>query len=446
MKYEYGRIGQYRYSGMFFEEFLPELRGTRGVQTYYQMSENDDTVGAILFAIQMLMRQVDFTIEPGGPSDIDKAAAEFVESCLYDMANTWQDTLAEILSFLTYGWSYHEICYKRRNGRKRDPDFSSKFDDGLIGWSKLPIRAQDTLFRWEYKPGTDVLLGMSQMPPPDFGVLTIPLEKALHFRTTSVKNNPEGRSILRTAYKSWYFKSRIQEIEGIGIERNLAGFPVLYTPPNMNLWDPDDKESQEALNWARDIVTGIKQDSEMGIVLPGGEGGWKLELLHGNTGKAIDTNAVIERYDKRIATTVLADFVMLGQQSVGSFALASSKTKIFALAVGTYLDVICDVFNSQGIPRLIDLNGKAFSQINDYPHMVHGDIEDKDLAVFGEFLQRVSASGILQPDEQVEDYVRRVAGLPSRLETESGTADLSIGRTTEPIQTEQGAVSRGDME
>lgn len=430
---------------MFFEEFLPELRGTRGVQTYYQMSENDDTVGAILFAIQMLMRQVDFTIEPGGPSDIDKAAAEVVESCLYDMANTWQDTLAEILSFLTYGWSYHEICYKRRNGRKRDPDFSSKFDDGLIGWSKLPIRAQDTLFRWEYKPGTDVLLGMSQMPPPDFGVLTIPLEKALHFRTTSVKNNPEGRSILRTAYKSWYFKSRIQEIEGIGIERNLAGFPVLYTPPNMNLWDPDDKESQEALSWARDIVTGIKQDSEMGIVLPGGEGGWKLELLHGNTGKAIDTNAVIERYDKRIATTVLADFVMLGQQSVGSFALASSKTKIFALAVGTYLDVICDVFNSQGIPRLIDLNGKAFSQITDYPHMVHGDIEDKDLAVFGEFLQRVSASGILQPDEQIEDYVRRVAGLPSRLETESGTADLSIGRTTEPIQTEQGAVSLGDM-
>lgn len=431
---------------MFFEEFLPELRGTRGVQTYYQMSENDDTVGAILFAIQILMRQVDFTIEPGGPSDIDKAAAEFVESCLYDMANTWQDTLAEILSFLTYGWSYHEICYKRRNGRKRDPDFSSKFDDGLIGWSKLPIRAQDTLFRWEYKPGTDVLLGMSQMPPPDFGVLTIPLEKALHFRTTSVKNNPEGRSILRTAYKSWYFKSRIQEIEGIGIERNLAGFPVLYTPPNMNLWDPDDKESQEALSWARDIVTGIKQDSEMGIVLPGGEGGWKLELLHGNTGKAIDTNAVIERYDKRIATTVLADFVMLGQQSVGSFALASSKTKIFALAVGTYLDVICDVFNSQGIPRLIALNGKAFSQITDYPHMVHGDIEDKDLAVFGEFLQRVSASGILQPDEQIEDYVRRVAGLPSRLETESGTADLSIGRTTEPIRTEQGTVSPGDME
>ena len=446
MKYEYGRVGQYRYAGMFFEEFLPELRGTRGVQTYYQMSENDDTVGAILFAIQMLMRQVDFTIEPGGPSETDRAAAEFVDSCLYDMANTWQDTLAEILSFLTYGWSYHEICYKRRNGHKRDPDFSSKYDDGLIGWSKLPIRAQDTLFRWEYKPGTDVLTGMSQMPPPDFGVLTIPLEKALHFRTTSVKNNPEGRSILRTAYRSWYFKTRIQEIEGIGIERNLAGFPVLYAPPDLAIWDEHDKKAQEAMDWALDIVTGIKQDSKMGIVLPGGENGWKLELLTGNTSKAVDTNAVIERYDKRIATTVLADFVMLGQQSVGSFALASNKTKIFALAVGTYLDVICDVFNSQGIPRLMELNRNAFAGITDYPRMVHGDIEDKDLSVLGEFLQRTSAAGILQPDEQIEDYVRREAGLPERLTTESGSADLSIDRPSKITETDQGAVLPGDTE
>ena len=200
------------------------------------------------------------------------------------------------------------------------------------------------------------------------------------------------------------------------------------------------------MDWALDIVTGIKQDSKMGIVLPGGENGWKLELLTGNTSKAVDTNAIIERYDKRIATTVLADFVMLGQQSVGSFALASNKTKIFALAVGTYLDVICDVFNSQGIPRLMELNRNAFAGVTDYPRMVHGDIEDKDLSVLGEFLQRTSAAGILQPDEQIEDYVRREAGLPERLTTESGSADLSIDRPSKITETDQGAVLPGDTE
>ena len=57
MRKEYGRIGQRRYGGVFYEEFLPELRGLKGVQVYQEMSENDETVGAILFAIEMLMRQ-----------------------------------------------------------------------------------------------------------------------------------------------------------------------------------------------------------------------------------------------------------------------------------------------------------------------------------------------------------------------------------------------------
>ena len=68
---EIGRIGQFRYGtagkeSIFFEEFLPELRGIRGVQAYLEMADNDATVGAILFAIEMLMRNVDFSVEPGG--------------------------------------------------------------------------------------------------------------------------------------------------------------------------------------------------------------------------------------------------------------------------------------------------------------------------------------------------------------------------------------------
>ena len=56
MAREIGRLGQYRYGSygsgsIFFEEFLPELRGTRGVQAYTEMADNDATVGAILFAI-----------------------------------------------------------------------------------------------------------------------------------------------------------------------------------------------------------------------------------------------------------------------------------------------------------------------------------------------------------------------------------------------------------
>lgn len=174
---EYGRIGQKRWEGQFYEEFLPELSGMRGIKVFQEMKENDDTVGAILFAIKMLIRQVEWHVEPGGDSAKDKEAAEFVESCMDDMQATWTDTISEILSFLPYGWSFHEIVYKRRMGKTKNRRSSSKYSDGLIGWQKLPPRAQDTLYRWEYDD-SDNLIGMTQQPPPDYGLFTIPMSKA----------------------------------------------------------------------------------------------------------------------------------------------------------------------------------------------------------------------------------------------------------------------------
>ena len=422
MSKEIGRIGQLRHGSggwgsIFFEEFLPELRGVKGVQAYTEMADNDATIGAILFAIEMLMRQAEFHIEPAGTSAKDKEAAEFVESCMDDMERTWADTLSEILSFLTYGWSYHEIVYKRRVGKTNDPRSNSKHDDGLIGWRKLPIRAQDTLYGWEYADGTDDLTGMTQMPPPDYGRITIPLKNALHFRTRSKKDNPEGRSILRTAYRAYYFKKRLEEIEGYGMERDLAGFPVLYAPADVPIWDTDDPDMLKMLANAERIVSSIRRDSREGLVLPGGENGWKLELVTSGGKRQIDTNAIIDRYDKRIATSVLADFVMLGQQQVGSFALADSKTKIFALAIGTYLDIICEVFNNQAIPRLIDINGEHFKGITDYPKMEHGDIEEPDLQQFATFVKEMVGTGVIVPDDALEDEVRRVGNLPEKSET-----------------------------
>ena len=420
---EIGRIGQYRYyapgsSSIFFEEFLPELRGYRGVEAYQEMADNDATIGAILFAVEMLMRQCEFHIEPAGDTEKDKEAAEFVESCMDDMERTWADTLSEILSFLTYGWSYHEIVYKRRVGRTNSPVTHSKYSDGLIGWRKLPIRSQDTLYGWLYKDDSDELIAMDQVPPPHYEHCIIPVEKALHFRTRSRKDNPEGRSILRTAYRAYYFKKRLEEIEGYGIERDLAGFPVLYAPADMPIWDQNDPEMASALARAEAIVSNIRRDAKEGLVLPGGENGWKLDLVTAGSRRQFDTNSIIDRYDRRIATSVLADFVMLGQQQVGSFALADNKTKIFAMAIGTYLDSICEVFNNQGIPRLIDINGDHFKGITDYPQMVHGDIEDKDIAQFTNYVTSMIGAGVLIPDDSLEAEVRRVGGLPEKMETE----------------------------
>ena len=67
--------------------------------------------------------------------------------------------------------------------------------------------------------------------------------------------------------------------------------------------------------------------------------------------RQFDTNAIIERYDTRMAMTVLADFIFLGHQSVGSFALSSDKTELFSMAIGAYLDIIiCEVLITRQSP------------------------------------------------------------------------------------------------
>lgn len=407
---EIGRVGQRRYGGIFYEEFLSELRGRKGAEVFTEMSNNDETIGAILFAIEMLVRQASWNVEPGGSTAKDREAAEFVKSCMDDMQQTWIDTISEILSFLTYGWSFHEIVYKRRMGRTKDNRTSSKYDDGLIGWMKLPIRSQETLYQWEYDD-QDNLIGMTQMPPPDFGLITIPMNKAMLFRTRSRKDNPEGRSILRAAYRSWYFKRRIQEIEGIGIERDLAGLPVITTPEGMDIWDKDDEDMNAIRAGLEAMVKNIRRDSTEGLVLPFG---YTFELTSTGGSRQFDTNSIIARYDTKISQTVLADFIQLGHESVGSFALSSDKTNLFSMAICAFLDIICQTFNSQGIPALIDINGDHFAGVTDYPRLTHGDIEDVDLATVATFIKDMTSIGVIIPDESLEDYVRQLGKLPKR--------------------------------
>lgn len=410
-----GSLGQNKYAGIFTEEYDIKLRGRRGVEVYKEMAESDSVIGSMLFAVEMLLRQAKWYVEPAGNTEADKKAAEFVEGCMHDMEDNWQDTISEIMSFLIYGWSYHEICYKRRAGKSKNKNLNSKYDDGLIGWRKLPIRPQDTLWQWNYDENDD-LVGMTQMAPPNFNLLTVPVDKALHFKTKSVKANPEGRSILRNCYRDWYFKRRMQEIEGVGVERDLAGLPVITPPEGVDIWNAAEPEMVAQLAMAQQLVQNVRRDALEGVVKPFG---WEFELLNGGSRRQFEIGTIIERYDSRISMTILADFVLLGHQNTGSWALSSDKTEMFSMAIGTYMDIICNVFNTQGIPRLIDLNAEHFKGITDYPKMAHGDIEKPDVSKFADMISKLVSSGVIMPTEELSKEVCRTVGLPDSVAEES---------------------------
>lgn len=402
---EIGRSGLRRWGGYVYEEFLPNLQGLQGIATYREMKDNDDIVGACLFAFEQTLRKVSWFIEPGEEDNKGKEAAEFLKGCMDDMSHTWGDFITEISSFLPYGWAYHEIVYKVRKGPNNDPSVNSKYTDGLVGWRKIPLRLQGTLYEWVFDDAGGIQ-GMRQNPPPDFDVLTIPIEKSLLFRTKVEGNNPEGYSVLRHAYRSWFFKKIIQEIEAIGIERDLVGLPVFHAPEG---FDIDSDENSDVRSYVDQLIASLRRDEQEGILLPFG---WELKLLTiGNSKRQFDVDKVINRYDKRIAISMLAQFLMLGMERVGSFALSKTDNDFFLVAAQSYLESIAQVLNRFAVPKLFALNPKFSIKPDKLPKFVPGKVTEPKLKEVSDYINKIAqVEGLLDIDDNLKRDIRRIGG------------------------------------
>src|SRR3990167_4308266 len=121
------------------EEFLPQLRGRRQSELYREMAENDALVGAILFAIEMVLRQVGWEVEPARsrdgvatPDDIERA--DFLNTCKQDMSHSWEEVISDALTMLPYGHAYMEIVYKRRETEEIEAgaEKRTRYPDGRV--------------------------------------------------------------------------------------------------------------------------------------------------------------------------------------------------------------------------------------------------------------------------------------------------------------------------
>lgn len=400
-----GVSGLTRYGGYVYEEFLPNLRWPSAGNVYKEMADNDPVVGAVLYMAEMLIKKAGWSVEPVSDKKADIEAAEFLEECMHDMSNTFANTITDILSMLPYGFSFHEIVYKIRRGPfEKKGKYRSKYNDGKIGWSRMPIRAQSTLHEWEFADDGDIK-AFVQLAPPYYKCTTIPLSKGLLFRTKTTRDNPEGRSLLRNAYRPWYFKKRIEEIEGIGIERDLAGLPVLTAPEGMDLWDTQDETMAALKANAEALIQGIRRDSEEGVLLPYG---WDLKLLASGSTRQFNTTEIINRYDNRISITLLSDLVLIGGDKTGSFALADTKKSLLASALEAIIKDIAETMNKYAVPELIELNN--FKGITGYPRMIPGEIETPSIKEVALLLRAMNLD--ITKDKKLQNYVRKVASMP----------------------------------
>lgn len=417
-----GSTGLRRFSGYVREEFSPALMGRQAVRVYREMRDNSPTVGAIMFAILGVMRKVEWRTEPANDTAEAEKLAEFADSLRLDMSHSWEDFIVEALSMLTYGFAPHEIIYKRRNGAKRpsSPFPSSKFDDGMVGIRRLPIRGQDTVLKWFFGVNGEIL-GLTQQPYTG-PLIDLPIEKLLLFRPMQHKGNPEGYSVLRTAYRSYYFVKRLEEQEAILFER-MSGLPTLRVPNQLlEAANANDPAAVATLAAYKKIVTNVRIDEQMGLLLPSdmwpGTNGastapmfeFKFEVPQGGAKSGVDADKTISRHKLDIMTSVLADFIQLGHEERGTQSLAVTKVDLFMQAVEGWMNAIAAVLNRHLLPRVWALNGL---NVDLMPQYVPDMVQRIDLDVLSNFILRLSQAGMpLFPDEQLESALRDGAGLP----------------------------------
>jgi hypothetical protein len=437
-------------NGFVYDDFLQQLNGERGRKTYREMRDNDSTVGAVIFAIETILRNVTWTIEEnlktkGSQESIE--SADFLKSVIGDMEHSWDDFITDVLSFLTFGWEYTEVVYKLRKGpNERNKNFKSEFSDGKIGIRKLGIRGQETIERWKLDSNGEVE-GMFQNPPEGGGVRYIPKSKALLFRPHTHKGSPEGRSVLRNAYRPWFFLKGMQEVEAIAVERELNGLPVVKIPNA--ILNGTSAEAIAATQKYIKMVRDIKFNEQGGVVLPSdpyydADGKptnipqVELTLLASTGTRAIQTNEVILRYQREIARTVMADFLMLGSNDRGSFAMSKDKSSLFIKSAQGWLNAISDTVNKSLVSSLWARNG---FDLDVKPIIKPGNIAPIDLEELGKYISDLARSGApLFPDPELEDHLRSSADLPNRPEDLEDTPVMPVAITDKtPVEPKEGS-------
>lgn len=390
-----------RFGEIRADEFLQDLRGKKGIRKYREMRDNDATVGAIMYATEQILRDVPRIIEPSDKKNEKSVEmAKWLGTVFDDMEHSLDDHISEALSSLTFGFAVFEPVYKIRGGPAFvDVKRKSKHTDGYYGIRKLASRAQWTIDRFDVDKKTGDILGVFQEQNIT-GTNYIPRSKMVHYRTTTVNNDPSGRSILRNAYKSYVFLNTMQTTEGIAVERELNGIPIIRIPSDYLAEDATD-EQKSVRQMAEKIGRDLKFNEQGSIVLPSDV--WVIEdkatvhrlvdveLIASKGTRNISIDPIITRYQHDIARSVMAEFLMLGSSAAGSYALSKSKTDIFLRSVESYINTIYDVLNQQVVRPLWEMNGFDIELL---PTVKPGDVAPHDLDALGAYLRNLNGADI----------------------------------------------------
>lgn len=414
--------------GGLIRDVVPSL-GTRSqaISIYEEMTNSDSAVDVSLRAAKMPVMGAQYFVEPFDDSPEATEIAEFVQFNLLEGSNSpFLNVLEDILRMYEYGFSVIEKVYEEREWSPRRTGANRRKYTML---RKLAPRPTPTIKEIEYDDnGGPVSIVQSAVQsdgkPKD---VKIEIEKLIVFTHNRKGGNLEGKSLLRTAYRPWYFKSNLYNIDGIQKERHGMGFPVVELPPGYK--DAD-------VTAASELVRNIRTNENGGAVLPPK---WILRFLE-LPGQPVNVMQSIEHHNGAIMLNTMTQFLLLGLEgSGGGRATSGSQQDMFNKSLRYSANQICDAINLYCVPYLVGYN----FQTDKFPKLRARNLgETKDIQQWASAMANLKAQGLINYTPETESWVRAIIDAPLKPGTpEDPNADARKGDVTSQNNGNSGAAT-----
>lgn len=396
--HEIGSSSPSPFTGWMRREYNEELKGLKGLEKYDRMRKSDGEISGTLLTIKTPVLAGRWFIEPASDKKRDKNAAEFVWKCLTEyMSITWNQILVESLLCADFGYYMFEKVWEERvvDGQKR------------MIWQKLAPRHPMDVKEVKYDSHGGPKGVVMYVPNEQYGYdeKFIPIEKLLVFTHKREAGDLEGISVLRTAYKHWFFIEQLYKIDAIQKERHGIGIPVIKLPVGFS--DGDKKAAEQ-------LGQNLRTNERAHVVLPPN---WDLYFAK-IEGNPVDAMKSIEHHKAQIRANILASF--LGAERPTS----EEDIALFLKATRFIANIVCDTFNTYAIPQLIDYN---FDRVGTPKLKVRRIGEQADWRTLSFAIRNLIGAGVIRPDDTLEAWIREEMDLPE--------ADVETVRI---VQTPQG--------
>jgi uncharacterized protein DUF935 len=410
--------------GGLVRDVVPAL-GSRQqqVNTYEEMANGDAAVDVSLRAAKMPVMGADFFVEPFDENPENLDIAEFVEFNLLTGTNApFLMILEDVLRMYEFGYSVVEKVWEQREWSPKRTGANRRKYTML---RKLAPRPTPTIKEVVYdNNGGPVSITQNAVQadgkPKE---VDIDIEKLIIFSNNKKGGNLEGKSLLRTAYKPWYFKNNLYNIDGIQKERHGMGFPVIQLKSNYK-----DTEKTAAL----ELVRNIRTNEHGGAVLPPG---WDLHFAE-LPGQPVNVMTSIEHHNGQIMLNTMSQFMLLGLEGTGGGrATSGAHQDMFIKSLRYVGNLICDSINLYCMPFLVGYNFPT----DKFPRLRIRNLgETKDLQQWAAAISNLAAQNLITPDIETEQWVRTVVDAPFKRGGKQTPLDVTANQKGDVAGEKQG--------